>query len=74
MLRKSIDVSEALFSKNVMNRKLMNDIMFYLRKLIKLARRAQSLSLTEGAEVGLILKELDDIGKKIYEIEKTMEI
>lgn len=74
MLRKSIDVSEALFSKNVMNRKLMNDIMFYLRKLIKLARRAQSLSLTEGAEVGLISKELDDIGKKIYEIEKTMEI
>lgn len=71
-MRKSIDVDEALFSKNMMNRKLMNDIMFYLRKLVKLARRAQSLSLKEGFEDKSISEEFSSICKEIDDLEKSL--
>ena len=47
-----------------MNRKIMNDIMYYLRKLLKLARKAQTMSLKEGID----LYEDKEFQKELYEI------
>jgi hypothetical protein len=71
-MRKKIDVDEALFSKNVMNKKIMNDIMYYLRKLVKLARRAQTMTLREGVDDS-IESELNSLINEIDELEKSMK-
>lgn len=76
-MRKQIGVSEALLSRNMMNRKIMNDIMYYLRKLIKLARRAQTLSIREGTDISeeesKILEELEYIENDIKDLEKELD-
>ena len=75
-MRKQIDVDEALLSHNLMNKKVMNDIMYYLRKLIKLARRAQTLSLREGVNIyedSDIQEELKNMRDVISEIESTLK-
>jgi hypothetical protein len=71
-MRKKIDVDEALFSKNVMNKKIMNDIMYYLRKLVKLARRAQTMTLREGVDDS-IESELNSLINEIDELDKSMK-
>ena len=44
----------------------MNDILYYLRRLMKLAKTAQKLSVLEGAELDdSVLMELKDIEEGI---------
>lgn len=69
MSRKVISVDEALFSKNMMHKKIMNDILYYIRRLLKLARQAQSLGVSEGVDID----ELNSISEEIDKIEKSLE-
>lgn len=73
-MRKTIStVQEATFSKSMVNKKILNDIMYYLRRLIKLARQAQRVSLMEGLDVdNSILNELSDIEREIENIESSL--
>ena len=73
-MRKTIStVQEATFSKSMVNKKILNDIMYYLRRLIKLARQAQRVSLMEGSDVdNSILNELSDIEREIENIESSL--
>ena len=75
-MRKQINVDEALLSHSLMNKKIMNDIMYYLRKLLKLARRAQTLSLREGVDTygdKEIQEELHEIREFIKNTENSLK-
>lgn len=77
-VRKQINADEGFFDSAVRltngrnKTQVMNDIMYYLRKLFKLARRASALNLSEGKEI----EDMSDIDKEFIalkeEIEKTM--
>ena len=77
-MRKQINADEGFFDSAVRltngrnKTQVMNDIMYYLRKLFKLARRASALNLSEGKEI----EDMSDIDKEFIalkeEIEKTM--
>lgn len=75
-MRKKIDVNEAPFGislgNKLANRKIMNDIMYYLRRLLKLARVAQSNMLREGTDIEL-LNELDRIKEEVDRLESNIE-
>lgn len=58
-------------SKDRNRRKLMNDIMYYLRKLINLAKQVQSLS--EGVEDDTLEEELLEFEKLKSEIDEFEE-
>ena len=60
------DISESLLSKNNMRRRVLNDTMFYLRKLIKLVRRAQTLSVSESVSSDL-MNEIKEVKKGLDE-------
>lgn len=74
-MRKTISaVQEATFNKSMIGKKTLNDIMYYLRKLIKLARQAQRISLTEGSEIdNSILEEINDIEREINNLESNLD-
>lgn len=77
-MRKSFDVSgraiqSVIDVRSRARRKTMNDIMYYLRRLMKLARTAQKLSILEGTEFeDSVQEELDDIEKGLAELEKDL--
>lgn len=56
-----------------MKKKLMNDIMYYLRKLIKLGRRLQNLQIREGVEDTSIMEEFEGLAKEVDELEQNMQ-
>lgn len=66
------DVSKIASLKKAKNRRLMNDILYYLRKLLRLAKQAQQLQLQEGVEYDSVTEELDIIKEEIDRIEKEM--
>lgn len=66
------DVSKIASLKKAKNRRLMNDILYYLRKLLRLAKQAQQLQLLEGVEYDSVTEELDIIKEEIDRIEKEM--
>lgn len=54
-------------------KKIMNDIMYYLRKLLKLARKAQTIGEgVEDLENQKIIEELEFIKSGIKEIEEEL--
>lgn len=65
-MRKNITVNESPL-KALSNKKTMNDIMYYLRRLLKLARKLQTGMLREGcdpyidSEIQECLKEVRDL-------------
>lgn len=77
-MRKSLDISGKVVQSLVdtrtrAKRKAMNDIMYYLRRLMKLAKTVQKLSILEGAEVeDLIFKELEEIEQGISVLERDL--
>ena len=74
-MRKSLDISgsvvQSLADTRVRaRRKAMNDILYYLRRLMKLAKTAQKLSVLEGVELDdSVLMELKDIEEGISILE-----
>lgn len=74
-MRKKISaVDETVSPKSIVNKKILNDIMFYLRKLIKLARHAQSISIKEGIEIDShILDEFEQLKKEIDSLEESFK-
>ena len=77
-MRKSLDITgqvvkSVLDTKIKARKKAMNDILYYLRRLMKLARTVQQLSVLEGVEsCDMVQEELDRIGKRIDELEKSL--
>ena len=77
-MRKSLDISGNVVQSLVdtrtrAKRKAMNDIMYYLRRLMKLAKTVQKLSILEGAEVeDPIFKELEEIEQGISVLERDL--
>ena len=75
LVRKSLDISgsvvQSLADTRVRaRRKAMNDILYYLRRLMKLAKTAQKLSVLEGVELDdSVLMELKDIEEGISILE-----
>lgn len=76
MDRKSVptDINEALFSHRTLNQRLINEIMYQLRKLMKLVRRVQTISIREGSEdYESIIKELNESKEVIERFENELE-
>ena len=74
MRKKISTVDEAVSPKSILTKKILNDIMFYLRKLIKLARHAQSISIKEGAEIDSdILEEFEQLKAEIDSLEESFK-
>lgn len=77
-MRKSLDITgrvvkSVLDTKIKARKKAMNDILYYLRRLMKLARTVQQLSVLESVEsCDMVQEELDRIGKRIDELEKSL--
>lgn len=72
-MRKEIKaVDEANVLTSLTNRRIMNDIMYYLRKLLKLARRAQTSLLREGYDMGDDI-EIQECLKEVREAIKDLE-
>lgn len=77
-MRKSLDITgrvvkSVLDTKIKARKKAMNDILYYLRRLMKLARTVQQLSVLESVEsCDMVQEELDRIGKRIDELEKGL--
>ena len=75
-MRKEISVQEGIISSNNSSLKahqrvkMMNDILFLLRRLTKLARRVKSIS--EGVDVDEIEKEIQEVKEQIKSIESSM--
>ncbi len=68
--RKVVDAFSALrTAAKVKNRAIMNDIVYYLRKLLTLAKSSQKLSLYESANV---VDELNEIEKEIERLEEEV--
>lgn len=68
MSRKVIHADEGILAPSISkgsSTKVMTDIMFYLRKILKLARRAQALGLTEGSELMDIEREFQELKEEI---------
>lgn len=78
LMRKSLDITgqvvkSVLDTKIKARKKAMNDILYYLRRLMKLARTVQQLSVLESVEsCDMVQEELDRIGKRIDELEKSL--
>ena len=61
-------------AKGMSRRKIMSDLLYYMRKCLKLARRAQTIS--EGAEdleLQRMYEEVEALGKEIDLVEKSFE-
>ena len=77
-MRKSLDITgqvvkSVLDTKIKARKKAMNDILYYLRRLMKLARTVQQLSVLESVEsCDMVQEELDRIGKRIDELEESL--
>ena len=74
--RKSISVLSSSIvhaGADSMKKKLMNDIMYYLRKLIKLGRRLQNLQIRESVEDTSIMEEFERLAKEVDELEQNMQ-
>ena len=77
-MRKSLDITgrvvkSVLDTKIKARKKAMNDILYYLRRLMKLARTVQQLSILESVEsCDMVQEELDRIGNRIDELEKSL--
>ena len=69
-MRKNINVNEALFSRKGRNKRVLNDIMNYLRKLIKLVKIAQSNDLRESGAQGNVY---EDISNTLNKLNKSFE-
>lgn len=68
--RKVVDAFSALrTAAKVKNRAIMNDMIYYLRKLLTLAKSSQKLSLYESADV---VDELKEIEKEIERLEEEV--
>lgn len=68
--RKVVDAFSALrTAAKVKNRAIMNDMIYYLRKLLTLAKSSQKLSLYESADV---VDELNEIEKEIERLEEEV--
>lgn len=65
MVRKRIHADEGIMANGGKSGNVMTDIMFYLRKILKLARRAKALGLSEGADFREIEEEFEGLKKEI---------
>lgn len=75
-MRKEISLQEGIISsdstlKGHQRSKMMNDILYLLRRLTKLARRVKSIS--ENVDIDEdIMKELQEIKDSVKELEKSI--
>lgn len=71
--RKSISaLSTFQVGTDVMKKKIVNDIMYYLRRLIKLGRRLQTLQIREGVEDTSVYEEFERLAKEVDDLEKSL--
>jgi hypothetical protein len=78
MARKSISTSALSTSilqagSASMRRKLMNDIMYYLRRLIKMGRSLQTLQIRESVEDTSIQEQFEQLAKEVDELEESIK-
>lgn len=73
-MKKVVEAFEVPFMglKKRRNRRLANDILYYLRKLLKLARELQKMSLIEGVDLGDFDAQVDSIMEEVEQLEKDM--
>lgn len=70
------DISKLASIKKTKSKRVLNDILYYLRKLLKLARTAQQLQLLEGVEYDSeyksVVEELDIIKEEVDRLENEI--
>lgn len=66
------DVSKLMTARKLKSKRITNDILYYLRKLIKLARQAQQIQLLEGTEYDSLVKEFESIKEEVDRLEEEI--